>query len=76
MKTYINRDTLELFSIIARSGGGFCLGVAGRSDVGQYQILKSLNLVTELNSLEVTKLTETGEAVADTVVAILRSHAK
>lgn len=70
MKTYINRDTLELLALIARgSPAGFII----MGNKSQHVILKALGLVTEIDRLGLTRTTELGEKVTQEFIEKLRS---
>ena len=70
MKTYINRDTVELLALIARdSPPGFI--VLGNET--QHVILKSLGIVTAIDEFGSTRTTELGEMLIQDFIEKLRS---
>jgi hypothetical protein len=77
MKTHINKDTLETFSLVAlHSPQGLCVEMGGSSDVTQLRIMERLGLLEYTSkSPDTVRLTERGETLADELLEVLRSYA-
>ena len=70
MKTHIDLNTLELFTMIAcDSPPGFIV----LSHEGEHSILHSLGLVTSLDQFSSTRTTDLGEVIATEFIDRLRS---